>query len=100
MASSRSLAETPLDLLVAFQDRALEALAEDNLAEDKPLQDRLVEEDSLVKDRLVEEDSLVKDKALLAEGMLEVPADAHSKNKMVVALAVYWTEVVYNNHLL
>ena len=89
MASSRSLAETPLDLLVAFQDRALEALAEDNLAEDKLLQDRLVEEDSLV-----------KDKALLAEGMLEVPAVAHSKNKMVVALAVYWTEVVYNNHFL
>ena len=89
MASSRSLAETPLDLFVAFQDRALEALAEDNLAEDKLLQDRLVEEDSLV-----------KDKALLAVGMLEVPAVAHSKNKMVVALAVYWTEVVYNNHFL
>ena len=89
MASSCSLAETPLDLLVAVQDRVLEALAEDNLAEDKLLQDRLVEEDSLV-----------KDKALLPEGMLEVPADAHSKNKMVLALAVHWTEVVYNNHLL
>ena len=84
MASSRSFADTPLGLLVAVEDRALE-----DLAEDKPLQDRLVEEDSLV-----------KDKALFAEGMLEVPAVAHSKNKMVVALAVYWTEVVYNNHFL
>ena len=74
----------PLGLLVAVEDRALE-----DLAEDKPLQDRLVEEDSLV-----------KDKALLAAGMLEVPAVAHSENKMVVALAVYWTEVVYNNHFL
>ena len=89
MASSCSLGDTPLGLLVAVEDRALEALAEDNLAEDKLLQDRLVEEDSLV-----------KDKALLAVGMLEVPAVAHSKNKMIVALAVYWTEVVYNNHLL
>ena len=77
-----------MGLLVAVQDRALEALAEDNRAEDKLLQDRLVEEDSLV-----------KDKALLAVGMLEVPVVAHSKNKMVVALAAYWTEVVYN-HLL
>ena len=89
MASSRSFADTPLGLLVAVEDRALEDLAEDNLAEDKPLQDRLVEEDSLV-----------KDKALLAAGMFEVPAVAHIENKMVVTLAVYWTEVVYNNHFL
>ena len=84
MASSRSFADTPLDLLVAVEDRALEDLAEDKL----------------LQDRLVEEDSLVKDKALLAVGMLEVPAVAHSKNKMVLAFAVHWTEVVYNNHLL
>ena len=84
MASSCSLGDTPLGLLVAVEDRALEALAEDKL----------------LQDRFVEEDSLVKDKALLAVGMLEVPAVAHSKNKMIVALAVYWTEVVYNNHLL
>ena len=91
MASSCNLADTPLGLLVAVEDMALEALAEDNFAEDKLLQDRLVEEDSLV-----------KDKALLAVCMLEVPAVVHSKNKMVhvVALAVYWTEVVHNNHLL
>ena len=69
MTSSCSLADTPSGLLVAVEDRALEALAEDNFAEDKLLQDRLVEEDSLV-----------KDKALLAVGMLEVPAVAHSKN--------------------
>ena len=91
MASSRSFADTPLGLLVAVEDRALEALAEDNLAEDN------LAEDKLLQDRLVEEDSLVKDKALRAAGMLEVPAVAHSKNKMVVALAVYWTEVVYNH---
>ena len=78
MASSRSFADTPLDLLVAVEDRALQALAEDNLAEDKPLQGRFVEEDSLV-----------KDKALLAVGMLEV-----------LAVAVYWTEVAVYNHLL
>ena len=73
MASSRSFADTPLDLLVAVEDRALQALAEDKL----------------LQDRLVEEDSLVKDKALLVVGVLEVPA-----------VAVYWTEVAVYNHLL